>query len=504
MRYILAHDLGTSGNKATLFSEAGQLAGSRVHSYPTSYFNAAWAEQDSADWWRAVRDTTRALVGGSGIGAGDIAAVSFSGQMMGCLCVDKNGAPLRPSIIWADQRAQKQAAALSEKIPPRDFYRITGHRNRASYGLQKLMWVRDNEPEIYENTYKALNAKDYIIFRLTGKFCTDYTDGNGNACLDISAMQWSERILEASGVDPDKFPELRPSTFIAGGMGAEAAAETGLLEGTPVVMGGGDGLCANIGAGSYKPGRPFSYVGSSAWVATTSEKPLFDEEMRTVTWAHIAPGLYSPNGTMQTAGGAYQWLKNTVCRHETYMAGQGGEGGGPYALMDEQAAMSRPGSNGVVFLPYLLGERAPRWNAGARAAFLNMSMENTRADMIRSVMEGVAMNLGIVLDVLRGQQDVSEMVVIGGGAKSAVWRQIMADVYGVAVKAPALLEEATSIGAAITGGVGAGVFRDFSVIDDFLEIAQTQEPDPAAAGDCAAAKERFEQYYRALEHVPPL
>lgn len=499
MKYILAHDLGTSGNKATLFSEAGKLAGSCVYSYATNYFNVIWVEQDSADWWRAVCETTRTLLADSGVAPADIAAVSFSGQMMACLCVDRAGTPLRPSIIWADQRAQEQVAKLSEKIPLWDFYRITGHRNRASYGLQKLMWVRDNEPGIYENTYKVLNAKDYIVFRLTGNFYTDYTDGSSNTCLDINTMQWSERILEASGVDPDKLPILKPSTFIAGGVTETAAAETGLLAGTPVVMGGGDGLCANIGAGSYKPGRTFSYVGSSAWVATTAEKPLRDEEMRAITWAHIVPGLYSPNGTMQTAGGAYQWLKNTVCGYETHRAQQ--EGGSPYALMDAQASQSHPGSGGVIFLPYLLGERAPRWNTDARGAFLNLSMESTRADMIRAVMEGVAMNLNIILDVLRSQQAVREMVVIGGGAKGNVWRQIMADVYGVTIKVPSLLEEATSIGAAITGGVGVGVFKDFNVIDDFLEIAETLTPGPTATKDYAAAKERFEQFYRALEPI---
>lgn len=497
MKYILAHDLGTSGNKATLFSADGKLAGSCVYSYPTDYFNTTWAEQDSGSWWSAVCTTTKQLLGEAAMDARDIAAVSFSGQMMGCLCVDKSGMPLRKSIIWADQRAQAQSAALDEKIPLREFYRITGHRNRASYGLQKLMWIRDNEPEIYANTYKTLNAKDYIVFRLTGKFYTDYTDASSNTCLDINTWKWSERIIEAAGIDPDKLPELKASTFVAGGVTEQAARETGLAEGTPVVMGGGDGLCANIGAGSYKPGRSFSYVGSSAWIATTSETPLTDPEMRAITWAHIVPGLYSPNGTMQTAGGAYQWLKNTVCRYESHIAEQ--QGKSAYALMDAEIAKSLPGSNGVTFLPYLLGERAPRWNVDARGAFIGLKMENTRADMLRSVMEGITMNLGVILEVIREQFPVNELVVIGGGAKGRIWRQMMADIYDVTVKVPALLEEATSIGAAITGGVGAGVFKDFSVIDDFLEIASVQQPDPACFEAYSEAKKRFEAYYSALK-----
>ncbi len=499
MKYILAHDLGTSGNKATLFSEAGKLAGSSVYTYNTDYFNETWAEQDSASWWRAVCETSKALLADTGIDAGQIAAVCFSGQMMGCLCVDKQGKALRRSIIWADQRAQEQAAQLDERISLREFYHITGHRNRASYGLQKLMWVRDNEPEVYEQTYKTLNAKDYIVFKLTGRFCTDYTDANSNTCLDINSMQWSEKILEASGIDPNKLPDLLASTAIAGEVTDQAALETGLAIGTPVVIGGGDGLCANIGAGSYKPGRAFSYVGSSAWIATTSEKPLYDEDMRTITWAHIVPGLYSPNGTMQTAGGAYQWLRNTVCTHESFLSQQSGSSA--YSYMNEEAAKSAPGSNGVIFLPYLLGERAPRWNADVRASFLNMAMENTRADMIRSVMEGVTMNLAIILDAIRIQQDIREMIVIGGGAKGDIWRQMMADIYNATVKAPTLLEEATSMGAAITGGVGVGLFKDFSVVDDFLEIANVQQPDLNTADVYRLARQRFERFYHALKSV---
>ena len=200
MKYILAHDLGTSGNKATLFSDEGKMITSEVFRYDCHYFNTNWAEQDPEDFWKAICVTSRNLIDKARIDPGDIAAVSFSGQMMGCLCVDKQGNPLRPSIIWADQRAQAQAAALGEQISLRDFYHIAGHRNSASYGLQKLMWVRDNEPEVYAKTYKALNAKDFIVLRLTGKFYTEPSDATSNACIDLNTLQWSEKIVNASGI----------------------------------------------------------------------------------------------------------------------------------------------------------------------------------------------------------------------------------------------------------------------------------------------------------------
>lgn len=499
MKYILAHDLGTSGNKATLFNEEGKLVTSEVYSYGCHYFNANWAEQEPEDWWKAICVTCRSLIEKAGIDPGDIAVVSFSGQMMGCLCVDKEGRPLRPSIIWADQRAQAQAAAIEEKIPLKDFYRIAGHRNSASYGLQKLMWIRDNEPEVYSKTYKALNAKDFIVLRLTGKWYTEPSDATSNACIDLEKLQWSEKIINASGIDGDKLPEIVPSTTVAGEVTSWAAEQTGLKAGTPVVMGGGDGLCSNVGAGSISPGRTFCCIGSSAWVATTSDKPLFDEQMRTFTWAHIVPGLYSPTGTMQSGGGAYQWLKQRLGKYET--AAAAGENKSPYQLLDEEAAKSPPGSNGVIFLPYLLGERAPRWNPNATAAWLGLKMENERSDIFRSVMEGVTMNLNVILESFRRSIPIDEMLIVGGGAKGKVWCQMLADIFNAKIKVPTLLEEATSMGAAVTGGVGVGIFKDFTAIDSMIEINRELTPDNGAVAAYRPVKEAFEVCYEALMPV---
>lgn len=499
MKYILAHDLGTSGNKATLFSDEGKLITSEVFSYGCHFFNANWAEQDAEDWWNAICTSSRNLIAKANIRPQDIGVISFSGQMMGCLCVDRDGNPLRPSIIWADQRAQAQQAAIAEGISMEDFYRIAGHRNSASYGLQKLMWVRDNEPEIYAKTYKTLNAKDFIVFRLTGKFYTEPSDATSNGCIDLNRLQWSEKIVSISGVDGDKLPEIVPSTHVAGFVTRKAAEETGLAAGTPVVMGGGDGVCANVGAGSISPGRTFSCVGSSAWIATTSEKPLFDEQMRTVTWAHIVPGMYAPNGTMQSAGAAYNWLKQQLAHSETAQALT--EGCSPYDLINAEVAQSPIGANGVVFLPYLMGERAPRWNADATAAWLGVKIENTRSDLFRAVLEGITLNLNVILECLRSSLDIREILVIGGGAKGAVWRQMMADIYGAKIVAPVQLDEATSMGAAVTGGVGAGIFRDFTVIDQMLEINSAVTPNPEAQAAYAPVKALFEVCYDAMQPI---
>jgi xylulokinase len=497
--YLLAHDLGTTGNKASLFSVEGKLVCSEVYSYQTYYFNSNWVEQDARDWWEAVCSSTKSLIKKAQIKPEEIKAVSFSGQMMGCLCVDRRGVPLRRSIIWADQRAQREAARIEEKISKEEYYRISGHRNTASYGVQKLMWIKEHEPETYQNTYKVLNAKDYIVFRLTGSFYTDYSDGGGHGCFDLKRLEWSEQIIAAAGVDIEKYPELKPSSYLAGAVTKQAGELTGLAEGTPVVLGAGDGVTTNVGAGSIVPGKTFCSMGTSAWIATTSQQPLYDGEMRTITWPHMIPGLYAPNGTMQYAGGAYHWIKNELCGVECQKALE--ENASPYFYLNKEVEKSPAGANGIIFLPYMLGERAPRWNPYAKGCFLGIKPENTRADMLRSVLEGVTMNLSIILDILRKQQEIQEILVLGGGAKGKIWRQIMADIWNADIIVPDVLEEAGAMGAAVNAGVGAGIYQDYTAIDKFIHIQSVQKPNQEHLEKYGELKELFDEAYFALEKV---
>lgn len=295
-KYLLAHDLGTSGNKATLYSTEGELVKSCVHSYDMLVSNNNWVEQRPEDFWNAVCISTKELV--QDIDVNDIAAISFSGQMMGCICVDKEGRALRNALIWADMRATREEEMIRERISEEDFYHLTGHKISPSYGGQKLMWVKNNEPEIYENTYKMLNCKDYIILKLTGEFVTEYTDASSTNLLDLNKLEWSDRLLEVMGIDREKMPALLKSTDVAGTVTDEAAKACGLVSGIPVVCGGGDGVCAAVGTGCTKEGIAHSCMGTSSWISITTEKPIYDEEMRTFTWAHIVPGYVLPTGTM--------------------------------------------------------------------------------------------------------------------------------------------------------------------------------------------------------------
>ena len=498
-RYLLAHDLGTSGNKATLFTTEGSLVASVTSAYGTHYFNTNWSEQDPADWWRAVCDSTRALV--REVDVSQIAVICFSGQMMGCLCVDRSGRPLRPAILYSDQRSVKQCDAVLAKIDARDFYRTVGHRASASYSATKLMWVRDNEPEVYGRTFKMLHAKDYLNFRLTGVMATEYSDASGTNLLDLNTLLWSDRLVGITGLDGEKLPPLRASTDVVGELTREAAAELGLRPGIPVVAGGGDGVCAGVGVGSVAPGITYNYLGSSSWIATTTKEPIYDEQMRTFTWAHAVPGFVHPCGTMQTAGSAYAWLKNEVCTAEKEQAARTGES--VYELINAQIACSPAGANGLVFLPYLLGERTPRWNPDAKGALIGLTLAHTRADILRAVMEGVTLNLSIIVDIFRARGPIERITVIGGGAKGETWRRIMADVYQAEVLRPNYLEEATSMGAAVIAGVGSGVFKDFNVAAKFISITDRSRPDPSTAAIYARAKELLNESYESLVPLFP-
>ncbi len=493
-RYLLAHDLGTTGNKATLFTVEGRLVRSATVPYDSRFFNNNWAEQDPESWWQAVVESTRAIA--AGIDAREVAAVCFSGHMMGCLCVDREGWPLRPHILYCDQRSVQECERLVERIGAREFYRITGHRASSSYSLTKLMWVKEHEPEVYARTARMLHAKDWLNFRLTGVMASEFSDASGTNALDLNALAWSEKIVSAAGIDGEKLPRLLRSTDVVGELTSAAADALGLAAGTPVVAGAGDGLCAAVGVGSVRPGITYNYLGSSSWIATTTEKPIYDEAMRTFVWAHAVPGYVHPCGTMQTAGGSYAWLKNQVCTLEKVLGAELGLS--PYELMNGEAEKSPPGANGLIFLPYLLGERTPRWNPDAKGALIGLTLAHTRADIIRAVLEGITLNLSIILDIFREQVPIEAIIVIGGGAKGAAWRRIMADVYQADILKPNYLEEATSMGAAIIGGVGCGVFRDFEVADRFIAVTDRTRPDPALAGLYREAKGLLDDSYAAL------
>jgi len=497
-KYIIAHDLGTTGNKATLFSTDGKLISSSVRAYDTHYFNGNWAEQNPEDWWEAVCETSAAMA--KLVPAEEIIAMSFSAHMMGCLPVDENGKPLRPHIMWCDMRSVKQTDHLASQISLRDFYGITGHRMSAAYSLEKMMWVKENEPEIYAKTACFLQAKDYMVFRLTGKMMTDYSDASGTNAFDLNEFKWSQRLLDYAGIDIAKLPEAMPSTTVAGNLLPEAAKACGLTTATKVVIGAGDGATATVGAGSIKEGVTYACLGTSAWIGSTLKKPLITDDMILSNWAHAVPGMIAPLGTMQAAGASFSWLKNQICTGEAYEAEKSGEN--VYDIINRKIAEAPVGSNGVMFLPYILGERAPRWNPDAKGCFVGLKMENQRGDMLRSVVEGIGYNLRVILDELTGAGVEPESIaVVGGLAKGEIQRKIFADIWNYPVSLLNFTEEAGSIGAAVIGGVGVGEFESFDAVTNFWRVLDTVQPDAENAKAYERCLPVFNQAYDALVGV---
>jgi xylulokinase len=487
---IIAHDLGTTGDKATLVDATGAVVAAVTVRYPTDFGPGGKAEQDPDAWWRASCEATRRLLD-SLDGAVEIAAVSFSGQMMGAVLVDGAGLPVRPAIIWADTRAQRQADDLVERVGLERGYAITGHRLNATYSLEKVMWVRDNEPEVFARASRVMLAKDYVVFRLTGIVATDPSDASGTNAFDQHEARWSDELLQAANLSPSLFPEIVPSTTVLGGITAEASRECGLPVGTPVVVGGGDGPMAALGSGIVDANSgAYAYLGSSSWISFASDAPLLDPGMRTMTFTHVVPGRYVPTATMQAGGASLEWIVDVLSPAAPDR----------FAELLASAEQAEASGDGLYFLPHLLGERSPYWNPRARAAFVGLARHHDRANLVRAVIEGVAFNLYTGLRAFVGNGAAIDSVdAIGGAANSPVLLGILADVWGVPVRKRALVDEATALGAAVVGGVGVGFFDSFDIAKSLSETSAAREPDAVRHARYVEAHDVFTSAYGLLE-----
>lgn len=486
-RYIIAHDLGTSGNKATLFDIEKGPVKSVTAPYAVHFYNGNYAEQNPEDWWRAVCSSTKDIM--EGVSPKDVSGISFSAQMQGCLPVDKDGVPLRPAIIWADGRASAETKQLTKTVGEDKIYEVTGHRPGPNYTLEKLMWLKKNEPSVYEKTYKSLHAKDYILLKLTGKFVTDYSDASGTNMLDLEKLVWSEEILNASGIQESIMPELHASVDVIGGVTEAAAKETGLLAGTPVVCGGGDGPCSAVGAGCIHDDEFFTSFGTSAWIGGTTTKKVLDENKVCFCFAHVIPNRFMPCGTMQAAGSSYSYIRKVLAPELSYEE------------LNREIGTSPVGAGGLLFLPYLLGERSPRWNEKTSGAFLGIRTEHQRADYLRSVIEGIGYNLELILQSFRENNRIERMIMTGGGAEGDAVCRILADIFETELITPRGAENATAIAAAMIAGVGIGAYNGFEECSRFISYDKTYCPNPDAAGVYYRMKGIFDDSYYALKPI---
>jgi xylulokinase len=487
---IISHDLGTSGNKASLHEPTGRLVAAVTVDYPTRFGDGGVAEQDPDEWWTAVATATRLLLDETGTAPSAIDGLGISGQMMGAVFLDARRRPTRPAIIWADHRSTAEADLLTEAIGLDAAYRLLGHRVHPTYTLAKIMWVRTHQPDVWARTRHVCTAKDYVTHRLTGELVTDPSDASGTNAFDQRTGEWSAELLDAAGLDASLLPPVVPSTSVAGGLTPEASEHTGLPAGTPVVVGGGDGPMAAVGAGVIEPADgAYVCLGSSSWVSASALAPLHDPELRSMTFNHVVPGRYVPTATMQAGGASLTWVMELV-------------GAGPRDFAEHLAAAAGVGAadEGLYFLPYLLGERSPHWNAAAAGTFAGLERHHTAAHLVRAVLEGVAFNLRTCIEAFtENGVPIDGVDAIGGGASSDVWLQVMADVWQVPVRRRSIVAEANSLGAAVTAAVGLGVVDDFSVARELSAVTAEFVPDGGRATASAAQHDVFRDAYVRLE-----
>lgn len=498
-KYILAYDLGTGGNKAVLYDSEGRLLSKKFVPYGTLYPQTGWAEHNPLDWWKSIIDSTIALISETNINPENICCMSISGHGMGIVPVDKDFNLLRKTTpIWFDSRAVKQTQSVMEKIGFEKWYQITGAGLRPeNYAVFKLMWYKEFEPEMFAKTYKFLGTKDFINLKMTGKFLTDYSDASFSGLLNLKSLDYEEELLEAAGIPREKMPDLFPSIHILGELLPEAAGELNLKKGIPVVLGGHDVPCTAVGAGNITKDRVYNYIGSSAWISVASDTPLLGKEVKTYNGVHVIPGMYTSQVAIYAAGASYQWIRDTICQEELISAGKSNVD--VYSLMDREAAESGPGAGGVIFVPGLMGGGTIHPNPDIRGAFIGLTLANKKRDLIRSVMEGVAFDLRMVLDEFKKMGvKAEELRIVGGGSQSALWRQIFSDIYNTKIIVTNIGQETAALGAASLAAVGTGLWKDFSMIDRIARVENMNIPDSNIA---AGYEEKLNTYKYIVEKI---
>ncbi len=479
MDTLIAYDLGTGGNKASLYDAEGRLLAAEFAPYSTEYPQAGWHEQRPEDWWQSVVESTRRLLATGAADPGSIRALAISGHSLGCVPLDTQGQLLRQSTpIWSDSRPAAQAAEFFKSVEPGPWYRTTGNGfPTPHYTIFKILWYRDHEPEMFERIDKVIGTKDYVNYRLTGRVATDPSYASGCGVYDLLAAAYSDDLLKAAGLPRDLLPEIVPSTEVLGSLTAEAAEALGLPQGVQVACGGVDNSCMALGAKCFREGRTYASLGSSMWIASSSATPLLEEQSRPYVFAHVLPGMFASALAIFSGGTSLRWVRDQLCGNLVDQAKQ--EGRDPYDVMTELAGTSPVGSNKLLFNPSLAGGSSLDASPAIRGAFMGLDLGHTQADVVRATLEGIALNLRIVLDELRRLGEVGrEMVVVGGGSRSPLWRQILADALEVDIVKTNVGQEAGALGAAALAAVAAGLWNDFDRIDQAHTVESVTQPNP--------------------------
>ena len=490
MRF-LGIDVGTGSTRALLIDAEGRLtASATVEHLPFVSPETGWAEQDPRDWWRAATIAIRDLISKNDVQPEEIGAIGFSGQMHGAVLLDQHDEVLRPSIIWCDQRTSAQCVAITAKIGATRLIELTCNPALTGFTLPKMLWVRELEPDLWRQVRSVLLPKDYVRLRLTGDKATDVADASGTLLFDVAGRKWSHAMLAATEIDEALLPRVYESPEVTGVVSSAGAAATGLRAGTLVVAGGGDQAAGAVGMGTVRPGTVSATIGTSGVVFAASDKPALDPKGRVHTFCHAVPGRWHVMGVTQGAGLSLRWFRDQFAA--------GAEGARDrYERLTEEAARIPPAANGLIWTPYLMGERTPHLDPHARAALVGLTASHTRAHVVRAILEGVAFSLRDTFEIFKEMKvPVEEIRLGGGGARSELWRQIQADVYGREVNTVEA-EEGAAYGAALLAGVGAGAWDSVDeACDSVVRIKSGAAPNPEAV-------EALEHHYRVFRAVYP-
>ncbi len=493
MGHLLGIDVGTSGTRTLLVNEAGQTLASATAEYPLSTPRPLWAEQDPRDWWQATLETVRAVLATSGVHGAQISGIGLSGQMHGSVFLDSRQEVIRPALLWCDQRTAEQCRWITEQVGEAEVVAETCNPVLTGFTAPKIIWLRHNEPAAYARLAKVLLPKDYIRLKLTGEFATEVSDASGTSLLNVRERRWSQTILERIELPPDLLPPVSESPEVTGRITAQVAELTGLAAGTPVVGGGGDQAAGAVGNGIVEPGIVSSTTGTSGVVFAHLEQPAMDDRLRTHTFCHAVPGKWHVMGVMLSAGGSLRWLRDTMCGEEKAVASLTGRD--PYEYITAAAAQVPAGAEGLVFLPYLTGERTPYPNPNAKGVFFGLHLRHDKRHLARAVMEGVAFGLRDSFEIIEAMGvQIRQVRASGGGARSELWRQIQADVTG-RPHCTINVDEGPAFGVALLAGVGAGVWATVpEACHATIRVVDERQPCPVTG----AIYSRYHALYRRL------
>jgi xylulokinase len=485
----LGLDIGTGGSRAIAIDDAGRIVASATS--PHAAFvspGPAWAEQDPDDWWRAAQDVLATLVADENVASAGIAALGLSGQMHGAVLLDADGRVLRPAIIWCDQRTAGECRWLNREIGEARLLELTSNPALTNFTATKLLWVRQHEPEVWSRVRHVLLPKDYIRFKLSGVHAIDVADASGTLLLDVQRRQWSAAMLDATGISSDLLPRVFESPDVTAHVSPEAATSTGLTQGLPIVAGAGDQAAGAVGMGITRPGAVSVTIGTSGVVFAATERPALDRRGRIHTFCHAVPGRWHVMGVTQAAGLSLRWMRDQFFRDL-------GGGDEAYTRITDEARSVPAGADGVLWAPYLMGERTPHCDPDVRGALVGLAASHTRAHVARAVLEGVAFSLRDTFGIFAELNvPVANVRLGGGGARSLVWRQIHA-----ATVETVAAEEGAAYGAAILAGVGAGIWPSVdAACDALVRTAAVTPPDPADVERLNARYAEYQRVYPAL------